>query len=44
VGPGPIVGRALAFLMVLRLDEGPLNEDEATARLREWWASQPAEA
>jgi len=44
VGPGPIVGRALAFLMELRLDEGPLSEDEATARLREWWASQPAEA
>ena len=44
VGPGPLVGRALAFLMELRLDEGPLSEDEATARLREWWASQPAEA
>jgi poly(A) polymerase len=44
VGPGPVVGRALAFLMELRLDEGPLSEDEATARLREWWASQPAEA
>ncbi len=44
VGPGPVVGRALAFLMELRLDEGPLSEDEATARLREWWASQPMEA
>ena len=44
VGPGPVVGRALAFLMELRLDEGPLSEDEATERLREWWASQPAEA
>ena len=29
VGPGPVVGRALAFLMELRLDEGPLSEDEA---------------
>ena len=44
VGPGPIVGRALAFLMELRLDEGPVREDEAAARLRAWWASQPAEA
>src|SRR3984885_8831371 len=44
VSPGPVVGRALAFLMELRLDEGPLSEDEATARLRGWWASQPAEA
>jgi poly(A) polymerase len=43
VGPGPVVGRALAFLMELRLDEGPLSEGEATARLRAWWASQPAE-
>jgi poly(A) polymerase len=40
VGPGPVVGRALAFLMELRLDEGPLTGDEATARLREWWRGQ----
>ena len=36
VGPGPIVGRALAFLLELRLDEGPLGYDEAARRLREW--------
>jgi poly(A) polymerase len=40
VGPGPVVGQALGFLMELRLDEGPLSEEEATARLREWWAAQ----
>jgi poly(A) polymerase len=40
VGPGPVVGQALGFLMDLRLDEGPLSEEEATARLRQWWASQ----
>jgi poly(A) polymerase len=40
VPPGPVVGRALAFLMDLRLDEGPLSEEEATARLREWWQEQ----
>ena len=40
VGPGPMVGQALGFLMDLRLDEGPLSEEEATARLRQWWASQ----
>jgi poly(A) polymerase len=40
VGPGPVVGQALGFLMDLRLDEGPLSEEEATARLREWWQAQ----
>lgn len=42
IGPGPAVGEALAFLMELRLDEGPLGEEEAAARLRAWWAAQPA--
>jgi hypothetical protein len=27
--------------MELRLDEGPLGEEEAAARLRAWWAGQP---
>ena len=39
IGPGPEVGRALAFLMELRLDEGPLGEEEAARRLRAWWAA-----
>jgi poly(A) polymerase len=39
--PGPAVGRALEFLLELRIEEGPLGEVEATRRLREWWASQP---
>ncbi len=40
IGPGRAVGQALAFLMELRLDEGPLGEEEAAARLRTWWAEQ----
>jgi poly(A) polymerase len=40
VGPGPVIGRALAFLMELRLDEGPLGEEEAASRLRTWWSTQ----
>jgi poly(A) polymerase len=40
IEPGPAVGRALSFLMELRLDEGPLGEDEAAARLRAWWSGQ----
>ena len=33
IAPGPVVGEALAFLLELRLDEGPLGEDEARRRL-----------
>jgi len=38
--PGRDVGRALAYLLELRLEEGPLGEEEARKRLTEWW-SQP---
>jgi len=37
IGPGRAVGEALAFLLELRLDEGPLGDAEASRRLREWW-------
>ena len=40
VKPGPVVGKALAFLMELRLEEGPLGEAEAGRRLDAWWAEQ----
>jgi poly(A) polymerase len=40
VPPGPEVGKALAFLLELRLEEGPLGEEEAKRRLDEWWASR----
>ena len=40
VEPGPIVGDALAFLLELRLEEGPLGEDEAYRRLDEWAKSR----
>ena len=40
VSPGPVVGQALAFLMELRLDDGPLGEEEAGRRLKEWWRAQ----
>jgi len=41
VGPGRHVGQALDFLLELRLEEGPLGEEEATRRLDAWWAAQP---
>ena len=38
--PGREVGEALAFLLDLRLDEGPLDEDEAYLRLDAWWSAR----
>lgn len=40
VAPGPVVGRALDHLLELRLDEGPIGEDEAYRRLDEWAAAE----
>jgi poly(A) polymerase len=34
------VGRARDFLLELRLEEGPLGEEEARRRLDAWWADQ----
>ena len=38
--PGREVGEALSFLLELRLEEGPLGEEEAGRRLDEWWAGR----
>jgi poly(A) polymerase len=40
--PGRDVGEALEFLLELRLEEGPLGEDEARRRLDGWWATRVA--
>ncbi|CAN5516376.1 CCA tRNA nucleotidyltransferase [soil metagenome] len=42
IGPGRHIGQALDFLLELRLDEGPLGEEEALRRLDQWWAAQPS--
>ena len=44
IGPGRAVGKARDHLLELRLEEGPLGEEEAYRRLDEWWARQQAEA
>ena len=41
IRPSPSVGRALDFLMDIRLDEGEITPQEAAIRLREWWTEQP---
>lgn len=37
IPPGPLVGRAYRFLLELRLDHGPIGEEAAAERLREWY-------
>ena len=44
VPPGRIVGEALDFLLEVRLDEGPLDEEEAYARLTPGPASAASSA
>ncbi|HSK53961.1 MAG TPA: CCA tRNA nucleotidyltransferase [Jiangellales bacterium] len=44
VPPGPLVGRAYRHLLEVRLDRGPLSEEEALGELRRWWAEQPESA
>ena len=38
IGPGPLVGKALAFLLEIRLEEGLLGEAEIRRRLDQWRA------
>lgn len=40
LAPGRDVGEALKFLLEIRLDEGPIGEEEAKARLDAWWAER----
>ena len=35
--PGPLVGKAMAYLLEIRIEEGVLDDDEIRARLDEWW-------
>ena len=38
--PSPLVGKAMKFLLNVRLEEGPLGESEIYARLDQWWLEQ----
>ncbi|QDG65156.1 CCA tRNA nucleotidyltransferase [Pseudarthrobacter sp. NIBRBAC000502772] len=42
--PGPVVGRAYKFLLEERMEHGPLQPDDAEARLLAWWSEQPEAA
>ncbi len=40
IKPSADVGKALDFLMELRMEHGPLGEERATQELLEWWRSR----
>jgi poly(A) polymerase len=40
IPPGRDVGMAYKFLLDLRLDEGPMDADQAKAALLDWWAAR----
>ena len=40
ITPGPTVGEAYRFLMDLRMEQGPLGEEQSTQALLAWWAAR----
>jgi poly(A) polymerase len=42
IPPGRVVGEALAYLMELRMERGPVAEEEAYAALDAWWSERGA--
>ena len=40
IAPGPVVGEAYQFLLDLRLDRGPMTQDDAIAALHAWWSAR----
>jgi poly(A) polymerase len=40
IEPGPVIGEALAYLMELRIERGPIDEDEALELLDAWAAER----
>ncbi|MBW3577266.1 MAG: CCA tRNA nucleotidyltransferase [Actinobacteria bacterium] len=44
IRPGPLVGEARSHLLELRLERGPMSEDEAYTALGEWWAERSRDA
>jgi poly(A) polymerase len=40
IPPGRDVGKAMEFLMEIRLEEGLIGTEAITERLRSWWAER----
>ncbi len=43
ISPGKLVGEAWNHLLELRIDHGPMDEDEALAHLDAWWSEHGAD-
>ena len=41
--PGREVGEAYRYLLELRMDHGPMSEEDATAALKAWWEERQAQ-
>ncbi|MBA2464402.1 MAG: CCA tRNA nucleotidyltransferase [Nocardioidaceae bacterium] len=39
IGPGRVVGEAYRHLLELRMDHGPMTQEDAEAALRTWWST-----
>jgi poly(A) polymerase len=44
IPPGPLVGQAYRYLLELRMDDGPLDEQQARDALLAWWADKQGRA
>ena len=42
LAPGPMVGKAIDFLLEIRLEEGVVGREEILRRLDDWWAAREA--
>jgi poly(A) polymerase len=40
ISPSPVVGKAYQYLLDMRMEQGPLGEERATAELLTWWSQQ----
>ncbi|TSB32229.1 CCA tRNA nucleotidyltransferase [Streptomyces benahoarensis] len=40
IAPGPAVGKAYKQMLEIRLENGPMEREDAIAALKEWWAAQ----
>ena len=40
IAPGAQVGKALDYLMELRMEHGPLGQERAEAELKQWWINR----
>lgn len=40
VGPGPAIGEAYRHMLAVRMEQGPLDREAATAVLLDWWGSR----